>query len=284
MKTKIVTVTPEMARDWLGKNFGNRKLRERTVDGLAEAIQRGEWVLSHQGISFGKSGNLLDGQHRLSAIERSGRSVQLMVSWDVDDDAFRVLDIGLKRGVADILAIQLGHAAVARFLAVVEDKTLRTSITPQYLLPFVRATEAPYFALNSFCTMTSKTWSSSAVRSAAIVRLLDGADENYVLMTYHALNHLDYDSMPPIAKAVMRQKERGTLNTGNSDMFVRCLKVFNPAEASQRTIQIVSNSSLMQYARDVIAREVHGQKKSPSAKAGGDRRSVKTPANRTAVV
>jgi hypothetical protein len=282
VKTKIVTVTPSMAQEWLEKNVDNRPIRHKTVEGMAQAIRRGEWVLSHQGIAFGKSGNLVDGQHRLSAIVEAGRAVPMMVTWDVDDGAFQVTDLGLRRSVSDIMSIPLGLAAVARVLAVVEDRALRTSLTPQYLAPFVRATERPYAAMNAFCAMTSKTWSSSSVRAAAIIRMLDGADENYILMTYHALCHLDYDSMPPIAKALMRQKERGTLSTSNFDMFVRCLKVFNPAEASQRTIQIVSNAPLLAYAREVIAREIHGQKKAPAAKASGAKKTVNVKPNYTA--
>lgn len=267
MKPKIVYVTPAMAQEWLRKNTNNRRLREGTVEGLADAIRRGEWIVSHQGIAFGKSGRLLDGQHRLHAVVRAGIAVEMMVTFDEDDEAFKVIDIGLKRQSYDILDIGTGHAAVARFLAVVEDKASRTSLTPQYLVPFVRGVSEPYSALISFCPAISKTWSAAAVRAAAVIRLLDGADENYVLMTYHALNHLDYDAMPSIARAIMRQKERGTFHAANTEMFVRCLKVFNPAEAARRTIQIVSTSSLLDYARDVIAREIRGQRKPAPARA-----------------
>jgi hypothetical protein len=207
----------------------------------------------------------------------------MLVTRDAPDESFKVTDIGIKRFASDILSISTGHAAVARFLAVVEDKAQRSSITPQYLAPFVRAVEEPYAALTGFCSMTSKTWASAAVRSAAILRLLDGADDNYVLMTYHSLIHLDYDAMPQIAKAILRQKERGTFHAANTEMFVRCLKVFNPAEASQRTIQVSSTATLMQYARDVIAREVHGQKKAPAAKASGAKKVVNVSRNSTAV-
>jgi hypothetical protein len=60
MKTEVVNVTPTKAKEWLERNVDNRRLRENTVSGLADSIRRGEWILSHQGIAFGKSGKLLD--------------------------------------------------------------------------------------------------------------------------------------------------------------------------------------------------------------------------------
>lgn len=274
MKPEIVNVTPSKAKEWLARNVDNRRLRENVVTGLSDAIRRGEWILSHQGIAFGKSGKLLDGQHRLHAIVEAGMAAPMMVTWNVDDEAFKVTDIGTKRQASDILDISTGHAAVARFIAVVEDKTSRASLTPQFLMPFVHATAEPYARLNEFCSMTSKTWSSAAVRSAAILRMMDGADENHVLMTYYALVHLDYDSMPPIAKALLRQKDRGTFHAANTEMFVRCLDAFNPDKAHQRTIQIVSTATQLEYARQVIAREIRGQKKAPVAFAAGAKKTV----------
>lgn len=278
MKSEIVTITPSKAKEWLARNVEhNRPMRAGVVTGLADSIRRGEWKLSHQGIAFGKSGKLIDGQHRLSAIVEANLAVPCVVWRDLDDDAFDVLDIGLKRGASDILGVHFSYAATARFLAVIEDKATRASITPQYLVPFIRAIEEPYTKLVEFCSATSKTWSSAAVRAAAVVRLLDGADENYVLMNYYALVHLDFESMSPIAQTLVRQKERGTFHAANTEMFVRCLKVFDPAQAASRSIQISSTSTWLEYAREVIAREIRGQKKAPAAKASGAKKTVTYP-------
>ena len=73
MKTEVVLVTPLLAKKWLERNTDNRDIRPSVVTGLAESITRGEWVLSHQGIAFAKSGRLLDGQHRLLAIVEANR-------------------------------------------------------------------------------------------------------------------------------------------------------------------------------------------------------------------
>jgi len=39
----------------------------RMERGFAEAMRRGEWMVTHQGIAFDTQGVLVDGQHRLAA-------------------------------------------------------------------------------------------------------------------------------------------------------------------------------------------------------------------------
>lgn len=272
MKTQIVNVTPTKAKEWLERNIDNRPLRDSVVEGLAEAIRRGEWKLSHQGIAFSKAGKVLDGQHRLEAILRANLSVPMMVTHDVDDDVFQVLDIGCRRTLSDVLDVPSGLAAAARYLAIVEDTQRRAGITPQYLIPYVKAVQFPYVALVTFCPRVTKVWSSAAVRAAAILRVLDGEDADYVHLVYHALNHAEFDSMPPVAQALVRQHLQGKVRAGQStDFFVRCLKVFDRKQRDLKTIQISAIETGLQYAREVIKRRVHGvtfEKKKPTAKGG----------------
>ncbi len=97
MKTSTVTITPTMASDWLKKNTANRSIRESHVDYLANQIKEGHWKLTHQGLAFAKGGRLLDGQHRLAAIVKAGKPVQMMVSLDLDETIFKVIDCGKTR-------------------------------------------------------------------------------------------------------------------------------------------------------------------------------------------
>lgn len=101
MKTAIETVTPDKARRYLDGNYGNRAVRQGWVATLAGMILRGEWRATHQGIAFAADGRLLDGQHRLLAIIQAGKAVDIMVTRDLDDDAFRHIDGGRTRSNAD---------------------------------------------------------------------------------------------------------------------------------------------------------------------------------------
>lgn len=76
------------------------------VNALANDMRKGLWRPSHQGIAFDEEGNLLDGQHRLAAIVESGVAVTLTVAIGVPSSSLTVLDVGRKRTVADMLAIE----------------------------------------------------------------------------------------------------------------------------------------------------------------------------------
>jgi hypothetical protein len=264
METKVIRITPAMANNWLATNTINRQMRRSVVDGLIAAFKRGEYQLTHQGIAFAESGELLDGQHRLQAISEmpSTFAVDMAVSRGLGRDAFRVIDKGLKRSHSDTLGIQTGHAAVARFLAALHE-TGKTSITTDYLIPFVRATEAPYAQLQTMCSKTSKTWSSAAVRSAAVLRMMNGDDFDYIGLSYHALNHDDFDSMSPIIQALYRQQIRG-LVAGPHDLFCRTWRAFDIKAQRLTTIQISDSAGIVAKAREIILANVYGMKKAPS--------------------
>ncbi len=267
MDSKVICITPAMASQWLASNTINRRLRRSVVDGLVAAFKRGEYQLTHQGIAFADSGELLDGQHRLAAISEMPESfsVEMIVTRGLPVDAFRVIDKGLKRSHSDTLGIQTGHAAVARFLAALND-TARCSVTTDLLIPFVRAVEGPYTRLNSFCPKISKTWSSSAIRAAAILHILNDDDFDYVAISYHALNHDDFDSMAPVVQALYRQQIRGLVN-GPNDLFCRAWKAFDSSSQRLTTIQISDSANTIAKAREIIRDKVLGQKKAPTSGA-----------------
>jgi hypothetical protein len=99
-------VTPVKAGEWLEANTANRPLSKPVVKAFAEAMRRGEWVVTHQGIAFDTSGVLVDGQHRLAAIVEADMPVEVTVFTEVSEGAFDVLDTGKRRNAADVLAIE----------------------------------------------------------------------------------------------------------------------------------------------------------------------------------
>ena len=105
MAIKEMVVTPEMARDMLDRNINNRKLSQRRVGGLVSAMRRGEWQYNGDTIRISKSGRLLDGQHRLSAIEQSGIAQKYIIVDGLDDGVFTTIDTGSARDAGQMLAI-----------------------------------------------------------------------------------------------------------------------------------------------------------------------------------
>jgi len=106
VRSRVVTITPARAAELLAANSTNRPVSKAVVRGFAEAMRRGEWMVTHQGIAFDTRGVLVDGQHRLAAIIEADRPVELTVFTEVGEGTFDVLDIGKRRSAADVLAIE----------------------------------------------------------------------------------------------------------------------------------------------------------------------------------
>jgi hypothetical protein len=102
---EITDVTPKMAIELLAGNSQNRNLRPVYVKQLAEAMERGEWVLNGEPVQIAKDGLLLNGQHRLSAVVESGVTVQMVVIRGLSVSARRTMDMGTRRNLSDVLAL-----------------------------------------------------------------------------------------------------------------------------------------------------------------------------------
>jgi hypothetical protein len=102
----VQTITPARAEEMLAANTANRPLSRPTVRSFAEAMRRGDWLVTHQGIAFDTEGVLVDGQHRLAAVIEADMPVEMTVFTEVEPHTFDVLDTGKRRNAADVLAIE----------------------------------------------------------------------------------------------------------------------------------------------------------------------------------
>lgn len=105
VKTNIVTeiesIGPKTAQAYLAKAAKNRRIRKTVVDRYAHAMSQDAWDLTHQGIAFDENGQLVDGQHRLSAVIQSGKTVKMQVSRYVCTAPVAIMDSGASRTQAD---------------------------------------------------------------------------------------------------------------------------------------------------------------------------------------
>lgn len=97
-------ITPEIAQKWLEEGLSeNRDIRNGTVKRYIKDLQNNRWFLNGETFVVGKSGKLLNGYHRCSAIVASGISIVSIVVRGVDDDTYKTMDGGTNRNPADIL-------------------------------------------------------------------------------------------------------------------------------------------------------------------------------------
>lgn len=102
--TQVERVTPAQARMLL-QSDGNRPFRRTLALRYAESMKRGAWKLNGESIKIGRSGRLLDGQHRLHAVLIYGQPVEMAVTRGIanEEEAFLTMDSGSPRTIADRL-------------------------------------------------------------------------------------------------------------------------------------------------------------------------------------
>ena len=118
MKTTIETVTPKIAAEYLQKvdPTHQRKLLIPRAEAFAREMTAGHWFTTHQGIGFDEQGRLIDGQHRLKAIELSGINIEMQVTRGIASEmvngirlfAIDTIDVGYKRGTGEQLTLRHG--------------------------------------------------------------------------------------------------------------------------------------------------------------------------------
>ena len=143
LDTVTLAITPEIAHEMLGHNIkNNRNLKAGWVKALADNMERGTFMLTSQGIAFDKDGNLIDGQHRLHAVIKSGCTVPMRVTFGCDSRTVGVIDAGSKRTAKDVAKMYHGDTpylhhsqVIGAFSSILRQRnsTLAKSLTPNDL-------------------------------------------------------------------------------------------------------------------------------------------------------
>lgn len=100
---EVVTVTPDLATEWLGANHGNRNQRPKAIGAYARDIENDAWLFTGESIKFDWNDRLIDGQHRLEAVVKTGLSIQTLVVRNLDPAVQGVIDTAAKRSAANAL-------------------------------------------------------------------------------------------------------------------------------------------------------------------------------------
>lgn len=103
LQITIEEISPIKAAEYLKFNKSNRHLVESRVLFYQRQMEAGRWKMTGDPIKFDGT-NLIDGQHRLQAIVRSGVTLRIVVVRNLDSDVFDVLDTGRNRQAGDVLS------------------------------------------------------------------------------------------------------------------------------------------------------------------------------------
>ena len=96
-----------MAKLYIESNYGKqRNLSESHVVHLAQQMKAGQWECNGEPIIFDENDNLIDGQHRLNAIIRSGVAIETLVVDGVKQSSFVTINSGKSRSNSDVFSIK----------------------------------------------------------------------------------------------------------------------------------------------------------------------------------
>lgn len=254
MNSEVVLVSPELARTFLDRNVSNRNVRKGHVNSIANSMRRGEWKLSPQGIIIhSKTGRLLDGQHRLLGVVESNQTVPMFVIYVDEMDVFKVLDQGAKRSTGDIFNLDPRVADTINFCCRLMLNSFG-SLSPAQAEPVINSTIGTLSqGLIDYCGTSRKGFSSSPVKAAVVTSVFFGADKEYAFSLYKNLILYDFDALPPIGKAFLRQLNTGSIDfsksNGSKNTFARSLKLFDQ-KSKDATVIRISESSFNTVIRD----------------------------------
>ncbi len=102
---QFINVDAETAKYYLEKNISNRRLDKNRVDKYVEDMKKGYWCFNGDAIRFDIDGNLIDGQHRLTAIVKTNIEQVFIVIKNVEKESKRTIDTGKARTGSDVLSM-----------------------------------------------------------------------------------------------------------------------------------------------------------------------------------
>lgn len=101
----FVSIDKTMAQELLDIPRKNRNIRRSAVQEYTDDLKAGRWRMTPETIVLGKNGEIIDGQHRLTAVVAADAIVPFMVVSNVDAELLKVIDTGHGRSTADVLGI-----------------------------------------------------------------------------------------------------------------------------------------------------------------------------------
>lgn len=126
----MVRVTPDIAKAMLEHNTHNRKMRPYIVVRYANDMANGCWGQTYDTIKFATDGTLLDGQHRLAAVVKSGRTIDFLIAYGVAKEEQAHCDQGPKRVEGTSLTLRGVPRGITIAAMVKRVEVLRHTSTP----------------------------------------------------------------------------------------------------------------------------------------------------------
>lgn len=237
MQLRQIMMTPEHAEKLLSSNYNNRSLRPNWANEIARMIENGEWNLTHQAIAISTTGQVIDGQHRLTAIVKAKKAVPIILAEQCDPSSFISIDKGIKRSTADSLGMNKKVVETVAFLM----RLAGARAERPALVKALMDTEYGYAAemLFKICGTTRRGASTAAIKAGAVAQMVETGKYETIAQNYKKFINLEYTNMPSLLLQLEKQIASGTAHTAERDwLFCRAYRAFDPVAKNDKTIRI----------------------------------------------
>lgn len=261
MRVETIHMTPELAAKMLANNVGNRALRKTTVRAYAADMKAGEWRCTHQPIAQNASGQLVDGQHRLSAVILAQWSgVMQLATYDTDEQALKIpVDRGVMRKAYDVL--QQPRDRVECVSRLLKETLIATRTAPVHMIDKILEKHALKIDRIFQIRTSSKKFAGAANAIAALLltahadRTSTQTDES--LEQYSLFFNQSYSGMWPHVQAFNawlttgRGSKTRYSSVAYTDMFMRVYLAFDFNRRNLKTNRIADYQAIR---REIVER------------------------------
>lgn len=253
----FILITPKMAEEWLGKNIGNRNVRDARVRLFAADIAAGKWAQTAEAIKFDWNGRLIDGQHRLNAVLLAGKPARMLVARGLDPDAQKVLDTGSKRTSADALRMHGSTAnyaiisAAIKLIVGIENGTVTSTnsrvpeLTNTQILDYYNGREEALESAATFGRRIAKsTLAMASVATAFAYQALD-LDADVAIDFLTDLEQMrtagDGDPRYTLIRRLQRARETGE-RSSQAQQYFFFIRAWNAARKGERLSRLMDTT------------------------------------------
>ena len=108
VQLRKVTITPAIAKEFLGSSRGNRAIKSSRVAQYRDNMLNNTFPVTFEAIGFDFNFRLCNGHHRLLAIVQAGIPVEMLVGINGSDASFEYTDTGANRSKSDQISMFSG--------------------------------------------------------------------------------------------------------------------------------------------------------------------------------
>lgn len=193
-------ITPKIAKDMLiycpNETFYRTRSNSKVKQWIKE-LELGEWIPTTQGVGFDINGDMVDGQHRLTAIEQSGISATLLVCRGLPVSSVNKIDVGRKRTLQDLTGLSSTVIATVRvpFRAILTTQTGHNLSSLTFMRDYFNGELGRLAKELSYITKSTTGVLNVGVRAGIIMSIMSGTvTEEQGIETFSDLYELRQNS------------------------------------------------------------------------------------------